>query len=95
MAILEVETLEVQRGIWIDERWLQNAGLGKSLRVVVQPGAVHILPGLAKSELLHQEPAQEPSALGWEIFRALGDDAQPGRLPDAARDHDRYLYRKT
>ena len=29
-----------------------------------------------------------------EVFRSLGHDAQPGRLPNAAVEHDRYLYEK-
>lgn len=31
----------------------------------------------------------------WKVFRELGRDASPGRLPEAAADHDRYLYNKT
>lgn len=34
------------------------------------------------------------SQIGWEIFNALGRDAQPGVLPDAAAKHDTYLYGK-
>ena len=30
----------------------------------------------------------------WEAFRRMGQDAGPGRLPDAAAQHDRYLYGK-
>jgi len=33
-----------------------------------------------------------PSARGWAYWRALGRDARPGRLPDAAAGHDPYLY---
>lgn len=32
---------------------------------------------------------------GWDIFNALGRDAQPGALPDAAAKHDMYLYSKS
>jgi len=81
------EELEVQQGIWIDERRIRDAGLGTRLRVVVQPGEIRILPGLTEAE------RQEPSK-GWEVFRSLGRDAQPGRLPNAAVEHDRYLYEK-
>ncbi len=34
------------------------------------------------------------SQAGWDIFNALGRDAQPGTLPDAASNHDAYLYGK-
>ncbi len=32
---------------------------------------------------------------GWDIFNALGREAQPGELSDAAVKHDTYLYGKT
>jgi hypothetical protein len=93
MPTLERAMLDVQQGVWIDEQWLQKAGLGKHLQIVVQPGVVQILPGPTKPEAMLTEP-QEALALGWEIFRTLGNDAQPGRLPNAAVDHDRYLYQQ-
>lgn len=79
------KTLEVQQGIWIDEQWIRDAGLGRWLHVIVQPGEIRILRGAP-------EDALQPSARGWEFFRTLGDDAQPGQLDNAAVDHDRYLY---
>lgn len=38
------EILEVQQGIWINERWIHDAKLGKRLQVVVRPGEIRILP---------------------------------------------------
>jgi hypothetical protein len=32
---------------------------------------------------------------GWEIFRQMGKYAEPGTLPNASVEHDRYLYGKT
>jgi len=32
---------------------------------------------------------------GWAIFRQMGKHAEPGTLPNASVDHDRYLYGKT
>jgi hypothetical protein len=86
--MLEQKVLEVQQGIWIDEQWIRNAGLGAPLRVVVQPGEIRILGVPAEAE---QEDLSEK---GWDVFRALGRSAQPGRLPNAAAEHDRYLYGK-
>jgi len=84
----EQATLEIQQGIWIDERWIRDAGLGTHLQVVVRPGEIRILPLSAESE-------RKVSPKGWEVFRSLGCDAQPGRLPNAAVEHDRYLYGKS
>jgi hypothetical protein len=81
------EVLEVQQGIWIDEQWIRNAGLGTRLQVVVRPGEIRILP-------VRDESERQESSKGWEVFRSLGYDAQPGRLPNAAVEHDRYLYKR-
>lgn len=81
------EVLKVQQGIWISEQWIRNAGLGARLQVIVRPGEIRILPGPDQAER-HESPK------GWEVFRSLGSDAQPGRLPNAAVKHDRYLYGK-
>jgi len=84
------KVLEVQRGIWIDEQVIRSARLGTRLRVVVQPGKICILAMPTEAE------RNETSGLekGWDIFRSLGRDAQPGQLPNAAAEHDRYLYGK-
>ena len=81
------EVLNVQQGIWINEQWIRNAGLGTRLQVVVRPGEIRILP-------VPDEAERPESPKGWEVFRSLGRDAQPGRLPNAAIEHDRYLYGK-
>jgi len=81
------QVLEVQRGIWIDERWIRNAGLGTGLQVVVQPGEIRILA-------VPTEVEQQESPGGWDVLRSLRRDAQPGQLPNAAVEHDRYLYGK-
>ena len=91
MQTLEQTVVDVQQGVWIDAHRLRKAGLGKQLRIIVRPGVVKILPEPVPSEAMLSEP-QGPSPLGWELFCTLGNDAQPGRLPDAAVDHDRYLY---
>lgn len=80
--------LDVQEGIWIDEQWIRHAGLGRRLRVAVKPGEIRIIPA-------QHEDEKNGSANGWAIFRSLGNDAQPGRLSNAATNHDRYLYGKS
>ena len=80
------KVVNVQQGIWIDERWLRNAELGSRLQVVVQPGEIRIQAAPTEVE------QQKPSETGWDVFKSLGQDAQPGRLPNAAKEHDRYLY---
>ncbi|MCC6445042.1 MAG: hypothetical protein IT210_16490 [Armatimonadetes bacterium] len=84
----EQQVLEVKQGIWIDERLLRDAGLGRDLLLVVEPGEIRILP--AASEV--QETPEKEAA--WEVFRSLGKEARPGELPNAAEEHDRYLYGK-
>ena len=82
------QVLEVQQGIWIDQRWIRNAELGTRVRVVVQPGEVRLLA------VPTEGGPRELSEDGWDVFRSLGRDAQAGQLPNAAVEHDRYLYGK-
>jgi hypothetical protein len=78
----------VREGVWIDEEWLRTAGLGRTLQIEVQPGEIRI------SDLPTEDISDEPSPRGWEAFRDMGRKAQPGKLPNASIDHDRYLYGK-
>jgi hypothetical protein len=78
----------VREGVWIDEEWLRTAGLGRNLQIEVQPGEIRI------SDLPEEGISHEPSPRGWEAFRDMGRRAQPGKLPNASTDHDRYLYGK-
>ena len=80
--------LEVKEGIWIEEQWIRDAGLGHRLRVTVKPGEIRINPAQPEGE-------QKSSTKGWSVFRNLGDNAQPGQLLNAAVDHDHYLYGKS
>lgn len=81
------EVLEVQHGIWIDEQLIRDAGLEGRLRILIAPGEIRILSSEESTD-----PAE--SAHGWDLFRTLGDDAEPGHLKNAAEEHDRYLYGK-
>lgn len=79
--------LDVKEGIWIDEQWIRDAGLGRRLRVTIKPGEIRINPAKPEGEI-------SGSLEGWAIFQTLGNDAQPGQLENAAVEHDRYLYGK-
>jgi len=80
--------LEVQQGIWIDEQWIQSAGLGSRLQVIVQSGEIRVTAAPPQSE-----PDITPEK-GWEAFRSLGRNARAGKLQNVAEEHDRYLYGK-
>jgi len=82
------QTLEVQQGVWINEQWLQSAGLGSRLQVTVQSGEIRIATAPAKIT------PSISSAMAWSIFRSLGKNAKVGKLQNAAVEHDRYLYGK-
>ncbi|NOZ04859.1 MAG: hypothetical protein GXP41_00695 [Chloroflexi bacterium] len=84
----ESQELAIQEGIWIDNRWVRKAGLGTQLRVLVLPKEIRILP------ISDEADASQTTPRGWDVFRSLGRDAQPGKLPNAAVDHDHYLYSK-
>ncbi len=84
----ERQILNVSQGVWIDKRWLHKAGLGARLQVEMKPGEIRIQ---AASDMIEDT---SPSEKGWQTFESLGDDAVPGCLRDAARDHDLYLYGK-
>ena len=84
----ENQILNVRKGIWIDERWLQKAGLGGRLRVEMRPGELRI------QSASDQAPQTHLSDKAWDTFRTLGDDAASGCLKNAAENHDQYLYGK-
>ncbi|MGC9400691.1 MAG: hypothetical protein ACP5HM_16385 [Anaerolineae bacterium] len=58
----EQEVLEVQHGIWINERWIRDAQLGTRLQIVVRPGEIRIvsMPGAQgteeEEELISEDP---------------------------------------
>jgi len=84
----EQRVLEVQQGIWIDMRWLQQAGLSSRYQVVVLPGEIRIVG------VCDDTQQAVPSEKEWNVLRSLGSDAEAGQLPNAAVEHDRYLYGK-
>ena len=80
--------LKVQQGIWLDDQWLQAAGLGSSLKVVVQSGEIRIIAAPKEVE------SKTSPGRGWEVFRSLGKNASVGKLKNAGVEHDKYLYGK-
>jgi hypothetical protein len=82
----EQQVLDVQHGIWLDADWLEKAGLGSHIQVIVQPGEIRILTAPPESE-----PPKE-SEDGWDVFLSLEAGALPGKLHNASTNHDRYLY---
>jgi hypothetical protein len=80
--------LEVRQGVWIDEQWLKEVGLGNIVQVIMDPGEIRIQNTSKPGEFA------QPSEKGWDIFRKLGNDAPVGKLDNASEDHDRYLYGK-
>ena len=80
--------LDVTQGVWIDERWLQKAGLGSRVRVEMRTGEIRIRAASKTAEEI------EPSQKGLDFLKTLGDNAVVGCLKNAAQDHDRYLYGK-
>ena len=82
------EVLEVQQGIWINERWIHDAKLGKRLQVVVRPGEIRILrmPGETAAAAASEDPVLAVAGIlsgeplsAEEIERELytGDAATP------------------
>ena len=82
----EYQILDIQHGIWLDVGWLEKAGLGSHIQVIVQPGEIRILSGSPDAV------APEKSEDGWDVFLSLEAGALPGKLPNASTNHDRYLY---
>lgn len=57
---------------------LEKARLGKEIEILVQEGAIFILPAV-KSK-------------GWKVLESLGKNATAGTLKNPSEHHDDYLY---
>ncbi|MGD9974142.1 MAG: hypothetical protein AB7S77_13865 [Desulfatirhabdiaceae bacterium] len=82
------ETIHVQQGVWIDQHWLQLAGLGTHVKIEFIPGEIRIQ---SATDLADEK---RPSQKGWNTLSTLGDDAEDGCLDNASENHDRFLYGK-
>jgi len=53
--MFQQQTVELQKiqGIWIDTQWLQQAGLGENIRVIIGPGEIRLMktPMMAATSL--------------------------------------------
>ena len=82
----EQQLLELRQGVWINRRYLEEAGLTNKLKIIVQQGEIRILDATPnESETIGTEE-------GWEAFLSIEAEASPGKLSDASTNHDRYLY---
>ncbi len=80
------EVLEVQQGIWINERWIHDAKLGKRLQVVVRPGEIRILP-------MSEKPMpEEPEAAAASEDPVLAVAGILSGEPLSAEEIERELY---
>ena len=87
-AMGEEFIIDINKGVWIDQRWLQEAGLGPRLKIEMKEGEISIKPAIDIDEI------KEISPKGWEVLKTLGDNAPVGSLKNASRHHDQYLYGK-
>jgi hypothetical protein len=85
----EIQIKRVRQGVWIDNEWLQKAGLGDRLEIELKENEI-----LIRSADKVGNPNAASSESGWDVFRKLGDDAVDGYLENASENHDRYLYGK-
>ena len=60
------QILDVSKGVWIDARWLNKAGLGSRVQIEMKTGEIRIR---AASETVEES---KPSQKGWNTFETLG-----------------------
>jgi hypothetical protein len=88
----EQQVLAVQEGLWIDKDWLDKAGLGSRLQILIEDGEIRIMA--ASVENAAATPEEHWSEESLQTFLSLGEEAVPGQLQDTSINHDRYLYGK-
>jgi hypothetical protein len=57
---------------------INQAGLGKEVEILVQDGAIFILPSVKTK--------------GWQVWEKLGSDAVEGALDNPSEKHNHYVY---
>lgn len=57
---------------------INEANIGEDVEVIIQEGAIFILPSVKLK--------------GWELLKKLGEDAVEGILNNPSENHDQYLY---
>jgi len=82
----EQVVLEEQRGLWIEGQLLRQAGLGKHLRLVVEPGEIRIFPVVTVSGSLpygvtEDEAQTVLNKVGKEVIALYGGQPPPADQP--------------
>jgi hypothetical protein len=76
----KIRKQNVTKQIILSKALLSEAGLGKNVEIIVQDGAILVLPAVKKG--------------GWQLLEKLGKDAAEGTLDQPSQQHDLYLYGK-
>lgn len=76
----KIQKQNAAKQIVLGKSVLDEAKLGKSVEIIVQSGAIVILPAIKKK--------------AWRVLERLGEDAASGILDEPSRNHDAYLYGK-
>jgi hypothetical protein len=76
----KIRKQNVTKQIVLSKALLSEAGLGRNVEIIVQDGAIFVLPAVKKR--------------GWQLLEKLGQEAVEGKLDQPSRKHDSYLYGK-
>ncbi len=68
----------VPNSLVLGKSLVQQAELGDEVEIIIQKGAIFILPPVKSS--------------GWKIWQSMGEDAEEGILHNPSESHDQYLY---
>lgn len=69
---------KISNRIVLGKALINEANIGKNVEVIVQDGAIFILPAVRPK--------------GWELLKTLGEDAVNGVLENPSEKHNDYLY---
>lgn len=76
----KIQKQNAAKQIVLGKSVLNEANLGKNVEIIVQNGAIVILPAVKKR--------------AWRVLERLGEDAASGVLDQPSSNHDAYLYGK-
>ena len=69
----ETVVLTEQKGLWLDQRLLERAGLGERFQIIVEPGQVRVLP--EKSTLEERLPYSITSRKARTVLKEVQQEA--------------------
>ncbi len=69
---------KISNRIVLGKALINEANIGRDVEVIVQEGAIFILPAIKPKE--------------WELLKKLGEDAGDGVLKNPSERHNEYLY---